>query len=334
MSKTDKISMSYFFIHALVEIVCFNVLFQLFHYNGILWPIALIFDFFAFVPQGLIGDFYNNHKEIDLGLMGVGLMMAGVCILEISLVPGLIILAIGNSFVHEAGAVATVYSSKGKLFPSALFVAGGSFGVVTGQYSSFGFLFRMVCLVMMLALVLYSNRYWRKEKLNQPKFDLVNPKQSFMMIVMVAFIVVSVRSFIGYCIPISWKKQAWQAFALFFIMGLGKAAGGFLADYFGAKKVAVISTLLCIPFLVFGKDYMLISIIGVFMFSLTMSITFGMFLSVIDDNPGLAFGLTTVGLFAGTLPIFIFGQFTTLTNIIIVIVLSLISSYGLSVTLK
>ena len=74
--------------------------------------------------------------------------------------------------------------------------------------------------------------------------------------------------------------------------------------------MAVISTLAAIPFLYFGENIMIISLIGVMFFSMTMSITLAILVSVLKKAPGLAFGLTTIGLFLGTVPIF----FVKITN--------------------
>ena len=79
---------------------------------------------------------------------------------------------------------------------------------------------------------------------------------------------------------------------------------------------------------------MTISVIGVFLFSMTMSITFGMLLSVIKENPGLAFGVTTLGLFLGICPVLFFGKFGYLIDSILVVIMSLASAYGLYKTLR
>ena len=118
------------------------------------------------------------------------------------------------------------------------------------------------------------------------------------------------------------------------MMGAGKALGGWLSDRFGARRVGVLSTLLCIPFLLFGRDLMLVSILGVFCFSLTMSITYGMLLSVMGDRPGVAFGITTLGLFVGLLPVFAFGSFGYAVNSGLIVALSLGSAYLLNRTLQ
>ena len=56
---------------------------------------------------------------------------------------------------------------------------------------------------------------------------------------------------------------------------------------------------------------MIISLFGILLFSMTMAITLGLLVSTLKKAPGLAFGLTTIGLFLGTAPIF-FIKFTTL----------------------
>ena len=45
----------------------------------------------------------------------------------------LVMLCLGNCFIHIAGAECTLRYSNGKMAHSAIFVAGGSFGVVTGK---------------------------------------------------------------------------------------------------------------------------------------------------------------------------------------------------------
>ena len=116
-------------------------------------------------------------------------------------------------------------------------------------------------------------------------------------------------------------------------MGLGKCLGGILSDKFGIRKVAILSTLLAIPFLCFGDNIMIISIIGVMFFSMTMAITLGILVSVLKKTPGLAFGITTIGLFLGTAPIF-FIKLTMQINIILIVVISIMCSIALGWVLK
>lgn len=329
----------YFLVHALVEVVCFSILYDKFGL-GLSVVVAVIFDYFAFVPQALVGQLNSRLRKLDIGTLGVVLMTGGIFMSDVKnetvALVGIAVLALGNAFLHEAGAIATTTCSAGKMFPSALFVGGGSFGLIIGQTIGAAGIGREVLLIFMVTielLVLYTNNLWLKEA-PIPKFSLVREDKPEWLIIAVAFGVTTVRSFIGYAIPISWKKEVWQAFLLFFIMGFGKAVGGYFADRFGAKKVGVWASLLSIPFLLVGNRIMWISIIGVFLFSLIMSITFGMLLSVIRNNPGLAFGVMTLGLFIGMLPVLMFGSFGTTINSVLVVLLSLGSAYCLQKTLK
>lgn len=330
---------AFFIIHGLVEVVCFSILYDKFGL-GLSVIVALIYDYFAFATQAFVGQLNSMFRKLDIGSIGVLLMVISIFMTDaedetIALI-GIGVLGLGNAFLHEAGAIATTICSEGKLFPSALFVGGGSFGLIIGQTLGAAGISRYVLLALMLiveALLLMTNKHWLKN-IKIPKFTLVKEDKTDWVIIAAAFGVTAVRSFIGYAIPISWKKELWQAFLLFFIMGIGKAVGGYLADRFGAKRVGVWASLSSIPFLLAGNQIMWISIIGVFLFSLTMSITFGMLLSVIKNNPGLAFGVTTLALFIGMLPVVLFGTFGTTINSILVVILSLGSAYCLHKTLK
>ena len=227
-------------------------------------------------------------------------------------------------------------AGEGKLSHSAIFVGGGSFGVIIGQTiggQHASIIIAMILCIIIAFLIQITNRDWLIEDRKIPNFNLAKENVNPWIVILVAFLVVTVRAYIGYAIPISWKKELWQSFLLFFVMGFGKVMGGVLSDKFGAKNVGVFSTLACIPFLLIGNNNMLISIVGVFMFSLTMSISFGTLLSVIKNSPGLAFGVTTIGLFLGIIPSF-FVSISTVMNMVLIITLSIACAIGMYKTLN
>ena len=326
-NKGNLTGTKYFFVHASVEIVCFYLL-RIHFPTAMAGAIALAYDFFAFLPQGLIGDFIIKHRKIPYETAGNALMGVSVFMIlspgNTLRIAGYILLAVGNAVLHECGAIASVADSEGKIFPSALFVAGGSFGVVIGQTMGMAGVSPYWLLIPLAAselLCLSAKTSVRKER--WPEFRAVSPKVSAGLVLLIAFAVTAVRSYIGYAIPISWNKQLWQSFFLFFIMGAGKALGGLLADKAGVRKTAFIGTLTAIPFLLFGDRLMAVSCIGVFFFSMTMSITFAMCLSILKTNPGLAFGITTTGLFLGLLPAF-FIRVSQTANAVLITVFSVL----------
>ena len=273
-----------------------------------------------------------------MGIIGVILLLISYLIYgltNISVYVSLIILCLGNAFLHVAGAENTLKVSDGKLSPAAIFVSGGSFGVVSGRLlarTSINPLLLIVPILTMIPFVFLADTYITKTS-NTEKFNFVKTNINKEFIILVAVLVVIIRGYMGYGIPTSWNKTTVQLIIFFCTMGLGKALGGILSDLIGIRKTAIMSTLLAIPFLCFGDNIMIVSLIGVMFFSMTMAITLGILVSVLKKSPGLAFGLTTIGLFLGTAPIF-FIKLSYIGNIIIIITMSILCAIALGYVLK
>ncbi len=337
-SKELKTGYLYFYVHFIVEIVCFFYLTRVLNDSPMVWLIPFMYDGLAFVPQSMIGYISDKYPKINMGLIGVILLVISYLIYGLTNLPifvSLIILSLGNAFLHVSGAEDTLKSSEGKLSPAAIFVAGGSFGVISGKLlakTSINPLFLIILILTIIPFVLLSKTYITKES-NTNKFNYVKEGLNPNIVILVAVLVVIVRGYMGYGIPTSWNKTVLQTVVLFCTMGIGKALGGILSDIFGIRKVAVISCLAAIPFLCFGDNNMFISLIGVMFFSMTMAITLGILVSKLKKKPGLAFGLTTIGLFLGTAPIF-FIKISMFSNIILIIVASILCAIALGYILK
>ena len=337
-SKGLKTGYLYFYIHFIVEVVCFFYLSRVTNNSYFVWLIPFIYDGVAFVPQSLIGYISDKYPKINMGLIGVILLLIAYLIYgltDISVYVSLIILCLGNAFLHVAGAETTLKTSNGKLSPAAIFVSGGSFGVVSGRLlarTSINPLSLVIPILTIIPFVLLSDTYINKDS-NTEKFNYVKDSINKELVILISVLVVIIRGYMGYGIPTSWNKTTVQLVIFFFIMGLGKALGGILSDLIGIRKTAIMSTLLAIPFLCFGDNIMIVSLIGVMFFSMTMAITLGILVSVLKKSPGLAFGLTTIGLFLGTAPIF-FIKLSYIGNIIIIISMSILCALALSYVLK
>ena len=318
----------YFYIHFVTEVACFYFLSKVTNNSNFIWLVPLIYDGFAFVPQSIFGFINDKHPEIIFSIYGTALMILAYLInfcTSINLFVSLIILCIGNAFIHVNGAETTLKASNGKLSHSAIFVSGGSFGVVTGKLLATTFVpFWAIILLCFTAFpfILLAETY-KNEKSNTTSFDYAVSKKP-MLVILLAVLVVIVRGYVGYGIPTSWNKTIPQLILFYIIMGIGKALGGILSDAIGIRKVAVISTIVAIPFLCFGDNIMIISIIGIMMFSMTMAITLAILVSVLKKAPGLAFGLTTIGLFLGTAPIFFVKITNFALNISVIITMSIL----------
>ena len=329
----------YFYIHFIVEVACFYYLSSLVGDSAFLWIMPLLYDAIAFVPQSIIGYISDKYPKIKFGIIGVFLVIASFILcftLNInSVYIPLLLLCFGNALIHVNGAEVTLTSSEGKMSHSAIFIAGGSFGVVTGKLIAKTVPYYIVILLMLTVIpFILLAEYKRNNKSNKcSKFNYASNKPQWI-IILLAFLVVISRSYMGYGIPTSWNKSIMETILLYSFMGIGKALGGILIDLIGMRKTAYISVLFSIPFLLFGDNIMIVSLIGVMMFSMTMAITLGLLTSVLKNTPGLAFGITTIGLFLGTIPIFIVKITSFTLNSIIILSISLLCLIMLMTIIK
>ena len=299
------------FIHMSNEIVCFFWLFTRCAGKEDFWIWALLYNALAFVPQALWGDLTDRHRELDICTPGLVMLGAGL------LLPydpvSLLLITCGNSMIHVAGAQSTLRGADGRMGPSGVFVGGGSFGVIAGQLlaasmpgkgASVCAAFLAVSAVLSLLMRNTDNRL-----LDASGFAHASGLGAGCVAAL-AFMTVAARSYAGYAIPTGWNDSSLEKVLLFCFMGFGKAAGGYAADRFGARRTAVWSLVLCLPFVLLGNESMSVSLAGVTLFSMTMSVSLGILVSVYPDNPGICFGITTIGLFLGSLPFFLFGPGT------------------------
>lgn len=334
--KRNSIGILYFFIHFIIEITSFYII-TTYTSSNLVWILALLYDFLAFVPQGLFGYLKDRGVKLNFSLIGLVLSTLALILLYFKLNPIIVILviSIGNCLIHVEGAEETLRSSSGRMTPSALFVSGGSFGLITGKllskYNVNVLYIIIINLLMIIPLILTRKYKYLIDNKNLEKYNYANKSINYKVIIFYATIVVIIRSYMGYGIPTSWNKTVLQTITLFCFMGTGKALGGILIDHIGIRKTAFISTLGSLPFLIFGNNLMFISLIGIMFFSMTMSITLGLIVSVIKKYPGVAFGFTTLGLFLGTIPIFFYRVNSVFVNAIIVTTLTLVCVIILSV---
>ena len=322
----------YFYIHFMTEVVCFFVLSRVLGDRLILWFIPLMYDALAFVPQSIFGYFADKYPKFNMGFYGILILTLGLILfsLHFNIYLSVITVCIGNALIHVNGAEVTLRASNGMMSPAAIFVGGGSFGVITGKLlgatnMSFWIIVFMSLSMIPFELLAEINKNNTLSNKNVCKnFNYYNTKTNKYIIIIFAVFIVIIRAYMGYGIPTAWNKTTLESILLFSFMGVGKCCGGIMIDTFGIRKTAIISILASVPFLCFGDQIMMISLFGIFLFSMTMAVTLALLVSVLKKTPGLAFGLTTIGLFLGTAPIFFFKFTTVLSNCILIVVLTIV----------
>lgn len=348
--KTDKITAAaYAYVHFAVEVICFYTLYRVFSASENRWAAALAFDTLAFASQPVIGSFAEKHPAFRPGVSGGFLLLAGAAaacfgakLLWIR-IAGLLLLTIGNGLVHIAGALSTLRASEGRLSESAVFVGGGSFGLILGRLMGAGEAPLVIPVLLMTGAVFVSvaadrrlrARYGRdmRDFENVPCQHQLAAKKPAWLIVTILGAVILVRAYIGYCLPTAWNQTTVQTVLLFVTMGCGKMLGGILADRFGARRIGILSCLLAVPALLLGDRIMWLSLIGVLLFSMTMAITLGGLVSVLPRNPGIAFGITTLALLLGTVPVFFVPIPTHPVSDLLIALMSILAALGLRLSL-
>ena len=339
-SKNELIYGALFFLfHLSIEAVSYMLLFLKFG-TYVSMSIVFIYDFFAFVPQSIFGEIHNKNKKVNIGYIGIILFTVAILLINtqdnsIYLI-AIILISLVNAIMHECGAIAVGSVSKSNIFPSALFVSGGAIGIVVGRFLAMNHIsiyYVFIFIVFIFFILYFTENTWCKNDIKYIDINVVKNGFSPHLIFIIALFVLIIRSYMGFVLPLSWNKKFIHIVILSIFLCIGKALGGYFCDTIGYKKVSFASTILCVPFIVFGNFNMIISLIGIMLFSMNMSITYAMLLSIIKNNPGVAFGITTIGLFLGVLPLF-FVNFSQFTNIVIIIVMSIISYILLDKTIK
>lgn len=328
----SSVGIIYFYIHLITEVLCFYFLSLVVGDSFVLWLIPFLYDILAFVPQLLFGYISDQNPRIPFGLIGIVSMVLGLTLFsltEISVFIPLIFITLGNACVHIDGAETTLRSSHGRIAPAAIFVAGGSFGVALGKLLSglAPFWFIIFLALSAIPFIIFGSRI-RKSTERTPSsckaFSFANTSTPLPLFILLVALVVVIRGFVGYGIPTSWNKSTLEMLIFYFSMGIGKGLGGILVDRIGIRKTAFLSTIVAIPFLLFGDHIMYVSIVGIALFSMTMAITLALLVSRMPRYPGVAFGITTTALTLGTLPIFFFRPEGFLVNALIITISSII----------
>ena len=317
---------AYGFVHFSVEVACFYFLYSRISTSPLFWALALLFDAIAFLPQGIFGILTDRFPKLDLGFIGALCMLIAFPMGNDLL--GLVFLASGNAMIHVSGAQHTLRDTQGKIGPNSIFVGAGSYGVITGQLLGGLADHRLVIIPLLLLLISGFLMIWIHQRHDLTgkfaTFRITAAKSTYFLVIC-AMLAVIVRGYIAYAVPTEWNKTASQAVALFVCMGLGKTLGGILCDWLGYRKVSYLSLLIGLPFLLGGNTNMVLSLIGIGLFSMTMPVTVGILASVFPKQPGFAFGLTTIGLFLGVVPAFFIQPETLIAHQIVVIVLTAVA---------
>lgn len=265
----------------------------------------LIYNFCAFalqMPLGVAADWLERNRVF--AVIGALLTACGVFLGAFPLLL-CAVTGVGNAMFHVGGGRDVLCGSGGKFAPLGVFVSPGAvglfFGIAAGKGGVLPQYLPVLLMVVLAVLMLFLAP--KSTPVKKPAKVEAAMKHPFIVFaVSCLFLVVCVRSFVGMTLNFPWKPEPYMALSLTFALALGKAAGGFLADRFGARASAVATLLLSAALFAFFK-IPVCGILAVFLFNMTMPMTLCAVARLIPGAYGLGFGLLTFGLFLGALPL-------------------------------
>lgn len=322
MRSAVKATTIYSVTHFFIDFAC-AFWFFLCISKGENWMLYIfLYNFCAFacqMPIGALADaLRHNWAFAILGVFLIAIAPA-VSTVPIALC---IVLGIGNALFHVGGGrdVLCRTSGYGAL---GVFVSPGAIGLYLGTMLGKSFsvgtdinvvaaiAFMLVGMSVVLALlgVLIFFVCRSRESLSPPA---AAHGHTLLPLICAAalFVVVALRSYVGVTLTFPWKEGVWVT-VLVLALASGKAAGGFLADRFGAVRVTLV-TLLLSAALFFFWQIPVCGVLAVFLFNMTMPITLRAICNIFPDYKGFCFGLLTLGLFVGIVPMML-GADTALT---------------------
>ena len=299
---------TYTFAHFCVDFACFYVLFSRFLGASTFPPTLeliatgfLLYNVLAFGLQPFIGFLCDVRKGVPIALIGCGILFVGL-VLPFPWI-SVILCALGNACFHVGGGIDSLVHAEGKMARSGIFVSSGAMGVALGTLAGQ----QGIPLVIPIALTVVSGItiYFTgggvdKEDSEQP-FNNTNPALPLSAVIVLCSVAIVIRSFVGSVIPIPWRTTTFLLLLPSIGASIGKAAGGYLADWFGARRVAVVTLLASIPLLCLAYAHPASCTVGILLFNMTMPITLCAIANKFPQHPGFAFGLTTLWLLCGSL---------------------------------
>lgn len=305
----------YTFSHLCVDFACFFMLFSGFRNSlsgggAALQTISLgflLYNILAFGLQPLIGYLCDARHRVPAALIGCALLLAGLALISLPWV-SLVLCAVGNACFHIGGGIDSLVHAGGRMARSGIFVSSGALGVSLGILAGQGGvppLVPMLLVALCGVLIFVFDKSLRGER-PAARFALTGALLPFSAVLALCLFSIVIRAYVGSSIPIAWKTTALLTLLPSVGACAGKAAGGFLADWLGARTTGAMTLLLSLPLLCLGYGNPILCTIGIVLFNVTMPITLCAVASGFPHHPGLAFGLTTLGLLCGSVPTFFF----------------------------
>lgn len=332
----------YSIIHCIIDMACAMLI------AGIITPVItgtnslviaiILYNLFAFafqLPFGILADKINKNAIVSV--IGCLFVIIAYFINSFAIV-ACIMAGIGNALFHIGGGIDVLNISEKKATLPGIYVATGAMGLYIGSkitYLGFNEFYIIIILltISIVALLWLYKQVKQKYKINneEPKFESISNKKQIVMYCLL--ITICIRGYLGLILNFEWKSSFAIGLVCVTAVVLGKILGGILGDKFGWRKISTLSLIISAILFIFAFDNSICGILAILLFNMTMPITLTALSNMFNNNKGMAFGLTTLALFIGAIPV-LFGYTNFLFNNIALFITTILSSLILYAGLK
>ena len=329
-------SLAHFIVDLCCAVLVTNFVTEKMGAGTLLFVAIVLYNFFAFavqLPIGIIADKVNkNGLCAAIGCLAVAL---GYAFTNWGIL-ACIIAGIGNAMFHVGGGIDVLNISDKKASLSGIFVSTGAMGIFLGSKSAsvgfHSFVLPVLVLIIMSVLIYLLYQQIKDKVKNEPmEFPTLNKKE--ILAIICFMITVVIRGYAGFIFNFEWKKSFVLALISIFAVVGGKMLGGIIGDRIGLKKISILSLVLAAILFVFAFQNSICGILAILCFNMTMPITLIALSNILNNNKGMAFGLLTVALFVGAVPVF-FGYTQIFFSAIGLVAICMVSVVALVAGLK
>lgn len=332
----------YSIIHCIVDMACgmliARILTPILTESNNLVIAIFLYNLFAFafqLPFGILADKINKNAIVSA--IGCLFVIIAYYINSFGIL-ACIIAGIGNALFHVGGGIDVLNISNSKATLPGIYVATGAMGLYIGSKSTYLGIdkFHIITIVLAISVVLLFLLYKQvKEKYNInneiPEFkDIPSKKQAIMYCLLIT---ICIRGYLGLILNFEWKSNFIIGLISALAVVLGKILGGILGDKFGWKRTSTLSLICSAILFIFAFDNIICGIIAILLFNMTMPITLTALSNILYKNKGMTFGMTTIALFIGAIPVLLGYNgflFDKVSLFIITIFSAIVLYYGLN----
>lgn len=326
-------------MHGLVDGACAMCIWWLFTSatiaTTVFTTLVISYNLIAFALQAPLGLLVDSTGTATWSA-AIGAVVTGFGILLFPTMPmaGICIAGLGNALFHVGGGAHAISATPGQASGPGLFVAPGAAGLFAG--ACLGKAMYLPNIYVALVLILGAAAVFficpRKGSIKVKTVKSM-PIGGMISVAALLFFSVMVRSVAGMAVGAMWNDGAILAAVLVGATVGGKAFGGIVADKAGWLITGTACLLSSALLIGIASGNTAVIAIGVLLLHATMGITVAAMVRVLGSYPATAFGLCSLAIILGGMPMF-FSVKTLFCNSSTIVALVFVSGLSLFIALK